>query len=177
VWSVALMILLLTKLLRRRRVICANLVVADSRLALDQQDLFTANQIIHLKPLVGEEVLDDFLGANPFVRSLYPNALMHHPKPIFEWPRHDILQRIKAALEVILLLASPAIEAVARALYRGYLHRRAATWQSPEQVCLEDDFLKLHTRSHRVSVIDRFERAVAEAWRQASRATPRAAAR
>ena len=55
VWTVTVMLLVLTKLLRRRRTICANFVLADSHLAVDQQDLFTANQVIHLRPLIGAE--------------------------------------------------------------------------------------------------------------------------
>jgi hypothetical protein len=77
VWTVTVAVILLTKLLRRRRVVCANFVLADSHLALEPQDLFTANQVLHLKPVIGEEWLDAFLAANPFVTRLYPNALGH----------------------------------------------------------------------------------------------------
>jgi hypothetical protein len=176
VWTVAVMVLLLTKCLGRRRIVCANLVLADSRLALDQQDLFTANQVIHLKPLIGEDVLDDFLAANPFVRRLYPNALAWHPHRVVDWPPGGFLQWMKAVLEIALRLPSPWIEAGCRRLYRWYLRRRAAAWESPEQVRLDPDFLKLHTRSHRHSVLDRFERAVADAWRRANRSRDRAVA-
>ena len=41
VWTVTVALLVLTKLLRRRRTVCANFILADSHLALDQQDLFT----------------------------------------------------------------------------------------------------------------------------------------
>src|SRR5207302_6108690 len=118
-----------------------------------------------------------FLAANPFVRRLYPNALTRHPRPIVEWPRRDILRPAKAVLEAVLSLPAPAIEAVCRLLYGWYLRRCAQSWQSHEQVRLDVDFLKLHTRSHRASVLDRFERAMDDAWRRASRAAPRAAAR
>jgi hypothetical protein len=177
VWTVAVTVLLLTKCLGSRRIMCANLVLADSRLALEQQDLFTANQVIHLKPLIGEDVLDDFLAANPFVRRLYPNALAWHARQVVDWPRRGFLPSIKAMLEIALRLPSPWIEAVCRRLYRWYLRRRAAGWQSPEQVQLDADFLKLHTRSHRHSVLDRFERAVADAWRRANRSGARTATR
>ena len=53
VWTVTVAVLVLTKLLRRRRVVCANFIIADSHLALEPQDLFTANQVLHLKPLIG----------------------------------------------------------------------------------------------------------------------------
>ena len=73
VWSTTVAIVLLAKLLRRRRAICANFVLADTHLAIEPADLFTASQIIHLKPLVGDEVFARFLAANPFVGSFYPN--------------------------------------------------------------------------------------------------------
>ena len=177
VWSVTVAVLLLTKCLGRRRVVCTNLVLADSRLALEQQDLFTANQVIHLKPLVGDDVLDDFLTANPFVRRLYPNALAWQPHRIVDWPQRGLLPSLKAVMEMALRLPSPMIEAVCRRLYRWYLGRQAGTWQSPAQVRLDPDFLKLHTHSHRHDVLDRFEQAVADAWRRANRVSPRAATR
>jgi hypothetical protein len=170
VWTVAVTVLLLTKCLGRRRIVCANLILADSTLALDQQDLFTANQVIHLKPLVGEELLDDFLAANPFVRRLYPNALAWHADRIVDWRGRGILQSIKRMLEVALALPSPLIERACRSLYGWYLRRKAGGWRSPDQVKLDPDRLKLHSRSHRHSVLDRFEHAVAEAWRRANRA-------
>src|SRR5439155_1634765 len=74
VWTVTLSILLLTKILGSRRAICANFVVSDSQLTFEQQDLFTANQIVHLKPLVGEAVMSELLAANAFVGRFYPNA-------------------------------------------------------------------------------------------------------
>ena len=53
VWSVMVAVIILAKLLRRRQTLCANFVLADTALALTQQNLFTASQVIHLKPLVG----------------------------------------------------------------------------------------------------------------------------
>ena len=73
VWSTTVAAVLLAKLLRRRRIVCANFVLADSRLSLEQQDLFTASQIVHLKPLIGRDVFQAFVAANPFVIRFYPN--------------------------------------------------------------------------------------------------------
>ena len=53
---------------------------------------------------------------------------------------------------------APVIEAVCRRAYAWHLRRRAASWQSPER--LQSDYLKLHTRSHRHEVLDRFEATV-----------------
>jgi hypothetical protein len=177
VWTVTVAALLITKLLRRRRVVCVNFIVADSHLVLDQQDLFTANQVIHLKPLAGADVLDDFVAANPFVRKFYPNGARRYGEAPMDWRRNRLADRLKTVLEFALALPSPLIEAACRRMYGWYLQRRAGSWQSPEQVRLQADYLKLHTQSHRQSVLERFDAAVNLAWQRAKRATPRAAAR
>jgi hypothetical protein len=177
VWTVTVAALLVATLLRGRRVVCVNFVLADSRLALEQQDLFTANQLIHLKPLAGAELLDDFVAANPFVRKFYPNGARRHAEAPIEWPRNRFLERLKSALEIALALPSPLIEAACRWLYGSYLERRAPSWQSPEQVRLQSDNLKLHMCSHRRAVLERFDVAVDLAWQRANRPSSRAAAR
>jgi len=169
VWTVTVAVLLLAKLLHRRRVVCANFVVADSHLALEQQDLFTANQVIHLRPLIGAEMLEAFTAANPFVKRIYPNAARAAtlPSPITGGGR--LLAAAKSALEAILRVPSPLIETICRRLYAAHLRRRAASWQSPEQVQLQSDYLKLHTQSHRDRVMQRFTAAVDLARSRAAR--------
>ena len=183
VWTVTLAVLLLTKLLGCRRVICANFVIADSHLTLDQEDLFTANQVIHLKPLVGAEALAEFAAVNPFVKRFYPNAGRSRPLSALEpWSpaeraeqaraeqarpaQRTTVDRLKSALEVALAPLSPIVEAACRSLYGWHLRRRAASWRSPEQVSLQSDYLKLHTQSHRRLILDRFDSAVADAMRK-----------
>jgi hypothetical protein len=128
-------------------------------LALDQQDLFTASQIIHLKPLVGQAVYRRFVAANPFVARFYPN--FHVPSTGRIGSRSSrLVARFKGQAESAMAVPSAFVEWVCRGAYRAYLMRRAAGWQSPEQVRLEPDCLKLHTKSHRRSVLARFEHAV-----------------
>ena len=159
VWSTTVAVLILAKLLRRRRIVCANFVVADTRLVLEQQDLFAASQVIHLKPLVGRDVLLQLLDKNPFVFRFYPNfhaadaaSLPFRPSRVLAW--------MKPVLESVLAPVTPLGEMVCRSAYRAYLRRRAATWRSPDQVRLQADCLKLHTQSHRQSVLERFDRSV-----------------
>ncbi|HZT76966.1 MAG TPA: hypothetical protein VFA27_09930 [Vicinamibacterales bacterium] len=171
VWTVTLAVLLLTKALGRRRVVCANFILADTHLALDQQDLFTANQVIHLKPLIGAELLDAFVAANPFVARVYPNGARPRPVAI------DPPSRAKRCVERLLGFASPAIEAGSRSLYGWYLRRKARSWRSPEQVHLRSDSLKLHTRSHRQSILDRFDAALQDALDRAARVAEASPAR
>jgi hypothetical protein len=192
VWTVTVAVLLLTKLLRRRRVVCANFVLADSHLALEPQDLFTASQVLHLKPLIGEDLLDAFLAANPFVTRFYPNATSDASRrakafagrPGADGRPHRRAKRwargfsgFKTLMELVLQLPAPFVEASCRRLYAWHLRRRAGSWRSPDQVCLHSDYLKLHTQSHRRSVLDRFDAAVEHAIQLAEyEAAPRAAA-
>jgi hypothetical protein len=176
VWTVTVAALVLARLLGRRRIVCANFVVADSHLQLEQQDLFTANQVIHLRPLVGADLWDAFIAANPFIARFYPNAAAN---PINGMPidvRPGALSAVKKLVELTLDVPAPIIEAFCRRLYAWHLRRRAASWLSPEQVQLRADYLKLHTQSHRQSVLVRFEAAVDRACRDAERRmTPRVA--
>ncbi len=183
VWSVTVAIVLLAKLLGCRRTVCANFVMADTRLAVDDQDLFTANQILHLKPLIGQRAFTEFLDANPFVRRFYPNA---GPSADADVPiRIAGAPVLTRTLEIALALPWKVCEAGCRLAYRWYLRRRAARWQSPQNVRLETDRLKLHTRSHREPVLARFDAAVSRvrasavesACAVAATASPRAARR
>jgi hypothetical protein len=179
VWTVTVAALLLAKLLGHRRSICANFVVADTHLAIDQQDLFTANQVVHLKPLIGEEILDAFVAANPFVALCYPNSGVTRTKAAesVPAPMGRGLAGLKVLAELALFVPAPLIEAACRRLYAWHLQRRAASWLSPDQVRLQSDYLKLHTRSHRHAVLDRFDAAVEQALDRAAHAkVPRAAA-
>jgi hypothetical protein len=160
VWTVTVLLLVLTKLLRRRRTICANFLVADSHLAVDQPDLFTANQIIHLQPLAGAEMIERLRAANSFVRQCYPNSGTRTAQPPLIDASGRGLAFLKRALEAILRLPSPLIERLCRGAYAWHLRRRAESWRSPDQVRLQSDYLKLHTRSHRHAVLDRFEATV-----------------
>jgi hypothetical protein len=70
---------------------------------------------------------------------------------------------MKRALEWALQLPAIPAEAICRFAYGWHLRRRARAWRSPGQVHLGHDYLKLHTRSHRQSVTERFQSAVADA--------------
>lgn len=166
VWSVALRTLLLTKLAGRRKTVCFNFVLSDERLEVHHDDLFAANQIIHLKPLIGETVYYRFVKSNPFVFGFYPN-FAPGCDPRFALHLNPLLRALKRVFELLLALGvGQAQEKVFRALYSRYLHRKSSTWSSPQEVVLEKDYLKLHTHSHRSAVMQRFEAAIAQAVEQ-----------
>jgi hypothetical protein len=156
VWTVTVAMILLTRVLGVRRVMCANFVMSDAHLGIEQQDLFTANQVLHLKPLIGREVLEGFVAANPFVRRFYPNR-SEQASADFLLPPASTYRRAKAFAEAVLAPVAPLVEAFCRRAYGWHLRRKSTSWQSPEQVRMQADYLKLHTRSHRHTVLERFD--------------------
>lgn len=163
VWSVTVATLALAKLLGCRKRVCMNYVVSERALKIEPEDLFSANQIIHLRPVSGHGVFERFVKANGFVRTFYPNFEL----PAFKPSRPSGL---KASFEHVLSLGPAQLgERLSRALYGWHLRRRAASWQSRDQVRLEEDCLKLHTSSHRSATLSRFERSMADATRKLTR--------
>ncbi len=156
-WSVLLAIVVLTKLLGCRRVVCANYVIADTALAVERADLFSANQILHLRPLADAALLRDFVAANPFVADYYPGERAAG-RALPGFAPGPIVAALKRAAEWVLAWGPGwAIESASRAVYSRYLRSRARRWASPDQVELSGNHLKLHTMSHRRAVLDRFE--------------------
>jgi hypothetical protein len=173
VWSVTVAIVLLAKIMRRRQTLCANFVVSDSQLTLEQQDLFTANQVIHLKPICGEDVMTEILAANPFVERYYPNAAApptasDNTTAVKTQGPAATRGRLKRVVEKLFGAPSFAVERFCRSAYGAYLRARATSWRSPEQVRLDTACLKLHTRSHRQHTLERFDKAV---WRAMDQGT------
>jgi hypothetical protein len=155
VWTTTVLTLAIARLCGWRRRLCLNYVISEHALWVAPADLFSANQIVHLRPITGGAVYRRFIDANRFVRRFYPNfepALVVDASLRQPWYERLLNATIGAPLEH-----------VCRLLYRAHLRRRAHTWASRDQVRLEAECLKLHTQSHRREVMERFERAIGEA--------------
>ena len=167
--------LLLARLLGWRRRLCLNYVVSERALMVGPADLFSANQIVHLRPLTGNDVYRRFLEANRFVYRFYPNFL----------PRGSAIgsdgvaavASLQSRDRLLDATVAPLYERICRLAYEWHLQRRAHTWQSRDQVRLEAECLKLHTSSHRHEVMEQFEDALerAVAHRDSSDGTTSAA--
>jgi hypothetical protein len=172
VWSVTLAVLVIARLHGWRKRMCLNYVVSERAMAVQPADLFSANQIIHLQPLTGPDVFRRFVQANPFVRACYPNFEISYQLSAISYQLSAFSyrpSRIHRFFEHLLSIGvAPVGERFARALYGWHLRRRAATWQSRDQVRLEPECLKLHTSSHRASTLERFDAAMAEALHAAA---------
>jgi hypothetical protein len=161
VWSVTLTTLLVARLFGWRKRLCLNYVVSERALMVGPADLFSANQIVHLRPVTGGATYRLFLDANRFVERFYPNF---RPRPADL--RHQGFGRTacEAALD---WTVAPLYERLCRFIYGRHLRGQSHRWRSRDQVRLEPECLKLHTSSHRREVMERFERALEDAFRKA----------
>jgi len=162
VWSVTLTTLVIARLLGWRRHLCLNYVVSERALMVGPADLFSANQIIHLQPIMGAEAYRRFLDANRFVERFYPNFRPRRPADDGSTSRAWSVAR--RTIEVVLdFTIAPVYERVCRMVYGRHLRRQAHTWRARDQVRVESDCLKLHTSSPRREVMERFEDALERA--------------
>lgn len=170
VWSVTLAVLVLSRLLGWRKHMCLNYVVSERTMKIVPEDLFTANQIIHLRPVFGEPVFQRFVKTNGFVRNHYPNFELSNPVSGTNFDKTGSRRAFEAVLNT-----GPAqlAERLARAIYRRHLEKKAATWQSRGEVRLEEECLKLHTSSHRAATLARFERGMVDALERIDDHAPR----
>jgi hypothetical protein len=169
VWSVTLSLLVIARLFGWRRRLCLNYVVSEEALRVEPADLFSANQIMHLRPILGHDVFGQFVEANPFVREIYPNFVLapEPPKPQAPSPKPQATSPKLLVERILSLGLAQMAERAARAIYGWHLNRRAASWRSRDQVRLERECLKLHTSSHRAAALERYESAVLEALQRA----------
>ncbi|MFQ5929412.1 MAG: hypothetical protein ACE5MK_06920 [Acidobacteriota bacterium] len=124
VWSVAVTILLLTKLLGRRKMVCFNFILSDDRLQIERKDLFNANQIIHLRPLLGQELYRRFVEVNSFVADFYPN--FKATRTGLECRPNWILRALKVMAEWFFQLGLAQLqEFMCRTTYSWYLKRKS----------------------------------------------------
>lgn len=153
VWTVTVLMLVVAKLLRRRESVCVNFVLGTDALRLEQTDFFTAHQVLSLRPVEGRETHRAFLAANTFVRDHFPNAAAVEAP--FLSPGRSGSPGVKRLLEAALWLPGASVEWCCRTAYGWHLRRRVASWSSPDQVRMDRNVLKLHTRSHRHEVLAR----------------------
>jgi hypothetical protein len=155
-WAVCLALMLLSKLLGVRRTLCLNYIVDESGARLPEHDLFTAAEIMGMKPLAGRDAYRRFVAANAWVADWYPN--------FFASPADDAAVGDAGAprwLEGALDLGpAPLLEIGSRRLLGAYLRRKA---RGLPGVVLAAERLKLHMQDHGPGLRTAFAEATAEA--------------
>jgi len=144
------MIVLLTRMMGVRSLLCVNYLIDETDLTLPEQDYYTAHQVIHLRPLVGYDHYLAFWTANPWVTRLFPNA---HPCPPDRTARGWVGSRwLEWVLDV---LGGPLWKEVGLWLLRWWLRPKV----SPASALrLTSHVLKLHLYDYRQRVLARLER-------------------
>src|SRR5438477_5955148 len=140
-WSVFLATAVLLSAVGRRRTVSVNYVVDEDALALPERDLFTAAEIVGLRPLAGPAMYLQFVEANAWVAERFPNFFWTRrtrgPMPAAGGPRwlESLLDRGLA----------PALEALSRRLLGARFRHR---WDGATGVVLSPRRLKLHPIDH-----------------------------
>ena len=166
-WTVALLLMIVSKLAGWRRSLCVNYVLAEDGLALPEHDRFTAAEMVGLKPLAGRETYRRLIAANAWVAALYPNFFAAHTAYSEHVPKAVGAPRWERLLDGV----AGVVEPLARAVLGAYLRRRL----TGAGVALNRHRLKLHARDHRGPVSRAFDDLVEGARSQVSRPEARTA--
>jgi hypothetical protein len=156
-WGVCLVLTVLSRLLGVRRTLCLNYIVDEAALCLPEQDVFTAAEVVGLRPLAGRDAYRRLVDVNGWAAGLFPNFRARHvaesegvpPAGARGWER------------VLDLGVAPLLERLARRALGAHLARKA---RGCEGVVLGPNRLKLHTLDHRPSLLASFEAAVRRGW-------------
>jgi hypothetical protein len=155
-WCVFGAVMLMSKAFGLRRTLCVNYVVDEAAQSLTERDLFTASEIVGMRPLAGAEGYERFLAANAWVLEVFPNfgrrsreAGDIRPAGASPW--------CEALLD---LGPAPVLEWLARRVLGAYLRKKA---RGGLGVVLEGARLKLHMRDHRPELLTAFDAAILRA--------------
>lgn len=141
-WGVTLALMAIAKLLGKRRTLCLNYVLADDALSLPEHDLFTAAEIVGLRPLAGGEAHRRFVEANSWVAARFPNFFDGQPDCL-PLPGAGAPAWIERLLD---LGPAPVLERLARRVLERHFRRQ---WgEDREGVVLTASRLKLHPVDH-----------------------------
>jgi radical SAM superfamily enzyme YgiQ (UPF0313 family)/glycosyltransferase involved in cell wall biosynthesis/SAM-dependent methyltransferase len=157
-WTAYTLLVVLSRLFRRRREICMNYLVDSKHLALPKKgDLFTAHELLHLKPLLGARWGEALVDANRWAYDLFPNA---GPLSIDHLGKES--RRLQRFGEFLLAPFAFLLERAASRVFRRRLERHTEASARPD-VLLSDGILKLHIDDRRGPIVERFRRRLREA--------------
>ena len=149
-----MLVTLLSRAFGARRAICANYILDEASLALGERDLYTAHQLVHLRPLAGGDVHRAFVAANAWAEELFPGAYARAIGKSAPPARRSLTERL------LDLGPGAMLEALSRRILTSRLRRKIPPGVDPSSVRLSPGRLKLHTNDHRSRTIERFERAL-----------------
>lgn len=136
-----------------RNLFCFNYLIDRENLQVrTQQDLYTAHQILHLKPAVFNRILPDLKANNPWIYDFFPNSRVDHN----EQQDHE-KQGKKRVMELINLLLMAAW---------SWLWGKKGVKNRTGGIRWDAHQIKLHTHDHRPRVYEQFEKIQKETARR-----------
>jgi hypothetical protein len=156
-WCMYLGLVAASRLLGVRRTLCVNYVVDEGQLRLAEHDVFTASELVALRPLAGREAYCRFVQQNDWVGARFPNFVERHASDAAAVPPAGAPRWLEGLLD---LGPAPLFEWLSRRIMGARIRRKA---RGSPAVVLGSGRLKLHVFDHRRALLDRWE----EAQRQA----------
>lgn len=155
-WVVYSFLVILLKILRRRSVLCLNYLVADQQAESLAHDIFTAYQIVNLRPLAHAEVVVAYQAHHHWVRRFFPQWSPPEPAGAGK------TGRMQRAIE--LLFGARIFDILERAVYTLYRKRilALAGHFGPEKVLVNEKVIRLFTNDHHQRVMRAFSQRCAE---------------
>ncbi|MGE5399634.1 MAG: glycosyltransferase family 4 protein [Ignavibacteriales bacterium] len=147
VYIVYMLIHFISLVLKSRNVLCVNYLVDENAAEIKiQRDLFTAHQIIALKPFKNEKYFNYFLYINSWILDYYPNYIIPELVSQRSSPLYNLFRPFNWVLWK---------------LYRMW-YKQIINSADEESVILTCDIMKLHTNNYRKKVVAEFETQWAE---------------
>lgn len=143
-WAVCLALMVLCKVAGKRRRLCLNYIVDQAALELPERDLFTASELVGLRPLAGAGAYRALLEANRWAAVRYPNFFAGDPPGGRGLPPAGGPRWLERVLD---LCGAALVERGARAILRRYFRARWRGRPLPG-VVLDPHRIKLHTLDH-----------------------------
>jgi hypothetical protein len=104
-----------------KKYFCLNYFVSEDRMELDDQNIFTATEIGHLKPLYGSDMFEKYLKENEWIKSFFPNF----DKSLLSLPQINDRPSVIRRLIEVLFSVLPADK-----IDRHLMARMAALWKT-----------------------------------------------
>lgn len=150
-WISYLVLVLYSKLIRKRHILCINYLVDEKNLCATRQDYYTAVQIVQMVPLLNHEFAKKILAGNRWIFEVLPNAeaaIVSDKRYFLDNGRHAGAANDKR-------LSSPKayrlLDRLNRFIYRRYARRLAQKYpgQFGEGIVLAEGLAKLNRIDHR----------------------------
>jgi hypothetical protein len=142
VYIVYFIIHIASLLLKSRNILCINYLIDEKEIQIRLlQDMFTAHQIVALKPFKNENIMHHFLSSNDWISTHFPNYFIPE--------RQD---HKSSALYLFFKPFNLILKSIYRLLYKKYVRST-----NKDSVILSEHIIKLHTNDYHFKVMDEFQ--------------------